>query len=34
MAVYEKCTDLNPQKQCCEKPRSFKHIFHYISQFH
>jgi len=33
-AVHEKCTDLNPQKQCCEKPRSFKHIFHYISQFH
>jgi len=33
-AVHEECTDLNPQKQCCEKPKSFKHIFHYISQFH
>ena len=35
-AVHGECTDLNPQKQCCEKPKTFKHIFHYIyiSQFH
>jgi len=29
-AVHEESTDMNLQKQCCEKPKSFKHIFHYM----